>query len=133
VAVEAQHADGEVAAGGECSWAVALVRLGPVLVVGDVADVVDAVLDSPVAADETVELPGGSEAGGEAGEVVRGLGGDELVVEGGAFAGDAHDLCGVGEQAGRRRRGGGPAVIETAVAPVGGLVLRGKRTLRGGP
>jgi hypothetical protein len=86
-----------------------------------------------VAADETVELSGGRQAGREAGEVVRGLGGDELVVEGGAFAGDAHDLRGVGEQAGRGRRGGGPAVVETAVAPVGGLVLRGKKTLRGGP
>lgn len=52
---EAECADGEVAAGGEGAGAVAGPGLGAVFVVGDVADVVDAVLDAPVAADETVE------------------------------------------------------------------------------
>lgn len=70
---------------------------------------------------------------GEAGEVVGGLGGDELVVEGAAFAVDPDDLLGVGEQADRRGRGGGCSVIDAAVAAAGGCVFRGKRTLRGGP
>jgi hypothetical protein len=61
VAVEAEHADGEVPASGECSRAVAFVGLGPVLVVGDVADVVNAVVKSDrgaVSASRLTRFPG---------------------------------------------------------------------------
>ena len=130
---EAQGADREVAAGGEGAGAVACEGLGAVLVEGDIADVVDPVLDAPVPADETVEFRWACLVGGEAGEVERGLGGDELVVEVGAFAVDPDDLFGVGEQVWWRRRGGGGLVIDAAVTPARRCVLRGKRTLRGGP
>lgn len=133
VACEAECADGEVAAGGEGAWSIAGPGLGSVFVVGDVTDVVDAVLDAPVAADEPVEFRGAGLVGREAGEVVGGLGGDELVVERAALAVHAHDLLGVGEQPGRCGSGGGRAVIDAAVAAAGGRVLRGKKTLRGGP
>ena len=68
-----------------------------VFVEGDVSDVVDAVFDAPVAADEVVEVWGAGLVRGEAGDVERGLGGDEDVVEGAAFPVDPDDLCGVGE------------------------------------
>lgn len=104
-----------------------------VLVVGDVADVVGTVLDSPVVAYESVEIRGSGQVGGEVGEVERGLGGEEFVVEGGAFAGDADDLSCVGEQAVGCGRGRGGAVVESSVAAAGGGVFRGKRTLWGEP
>lgn len=107
--------------------------MGAVFVVGDVADVVDAVLDAPVASDELVEFGGSGLVGGEAGEVVGGLGGGGLVVEGGAFAVDPDDLFGVGEQALGCRGGGGGSVIDAAVAAARCCVFRGKMTLRGGP
>jgi hypothetical protein len=133
VACEAECADGEVAAGGEGAGAVAGEGLGSVFVPGDVADVVDAVLDAPVAADEVVHLGWAGLVGGEAGEVVGGFGGDRLVVEGAAFAVDPNDLGGVGEQAFGCWCGGGSTPVDAAVATVGRFVLRGKRTLRGGP
>jgi hypothetical protein len=133
VAGEAEGADGEVPAGGERAGSVACAGLGAVLVVGDVADVVDAVLDGPVAADEPVELCGVGLVGGEAGEEVGRLGRDQPVMQVAAFAVDADDLRGVVEQTvgcGRGRRG---AVVDATVASAGGFVFRGKRTLRGGP
>jgi len=105
VAGEAEDADSEVAAGREGAGAVAGERLGAVFVVGDVADVVDAVLDAPVTADELVEFRGASQLCGEAGEVVGGLGRADLVVEVAAFAVDPDDLLRVGEQAGWCGRG----------------------------
>jgi hypothetical protein len=133
VAGEAEGADGEVAAGGEGAGAVAGEGLGSVFVVGDVSDVVDPVLDAPVAAGEVVELWGAGLVRWDAGEVERGLGGDGDVVEGAAFPVDPDDLGGVGEQALGCGCGGRGPVIEAAVASVGGGVFRGKRTLRGGP
>jgi hypothetical protein len=93
---------------------------------------VDAVLDAPVAADEAVEFCGVCLLGGEAGEVVGGLGREEAVVEVAAFAVDPDDLLGVGEQAGRCGRGSGRSVIDAAVATVRRGVVRGKKTVRGG-
>jgi len=133
VACEAQCADREVAAGREGAGPVAGEGLGAVFVVGDVADVVDAVLDAPVASDERVELFWACLVSGEAGEVVGGLGRDRFVVERCPFAVDPHDLVGVREQAARRRRGRCCAVIDAAVTAAGRFVLRGKRTLLGGP
>jgi hypothetical protein len=104
-----------------------------VLVVGDVADVVSTVLDSPVVPYESVEIRGAGQVGREVSEVERGLGGEEFVVEGRAFAGDPDDLSCVKEQAFGCGRGRGGTVVESPVTAAGGGVFRGKRTLRGEP
>jgi hypothetical protein len=97
--------------------------------VGDVADVVESVLDFPLSAYEGGCLWCGRLLGCEVGDVPRGFGGDDLVVEGAPFPVGANDLFGVGKQAGRGWGGGGPAAVDAAVPPIAGFVLRGKKTL----
>jgi hypothetical protein len=68
--------------------------------VGDVADVVESVLDFPLSAYEGGCLWCGRLLGCEVGDVPRGFGGDDLVVEGAPFPVGANDLFGVGNRPG---------------------------------
>src|SRR5215212_6932468 len=76
----AQQADGEVTAGGEGVGDGAGAHLGAILLEGDVADVVEAVLDAPVSSSQSQERLGVGLLGRQAGDVVADLrlGGDDL-------------------------------------------------------
>lgn len=102
--------------------------LTAVLIVGDVADPVEAVFDTPVASDE-LEQPGGRglvrrEAGQAADDLVMELAGGEDF----APAFDLKDLAAVGEREVVVEVGAGPdsADLQPAVCVVGRLSLRGE-------
>jgi hypothetical protein len=94
----AEHADGEVAQGCHDLRRGPGAELGGVCCEGDVADVVQAVLDRPVAADEVGQPGGAGLRMGQAGDRVGGLG---LAAASGApvadLGGDPEDLGGVRE------------------------------------
>ena len=99
VARASEQADGEVAAGGEGLGDGAAAHLGAVFVEGDVAHVMELVLDPPVPAGQGQERLGVGLLGGQAGDVVANvdLGGDDLLAtDEQAMALDAADLAELG-------------------------------------
>lgn len=94
---------------------------GGVFVEGDVADVVNGVLDGPVAAEVGAELAGAGTVGGEAGDAPGDFFGGALAVEPAGVLDDAEDMCGVGEVgavAGGDRCGAHDALLGAAVPAV---------------
>jgi hypothetical protein len=108
--------------------------LGAVLVVGDVAYVVCAVFDAPVAADVGRDVGGIGLVGGQAGDAVDGLGGAVQAADDVPAALDAPGLVDTGEVEVRNVAGDGDgADLIAAVGAVKRCVVRGERTLRRGP
>jgi hypothetical protein len=104
--------------------------LGSVFVEGDVADVVGAVLYSPVAAVEGEDVGGVGLVGGEAGDAVDSFVAfaQGVAVQVRYLAGDRPGLVDAGEVQVRDRCGGGDrADLITAVAAVKRDVVRGEK------
>jgi hypothetical protein len=108
--------------------------LGAVLVVGDVAYVVGAVFDAPVAPDVGCDVGGVGLVGGQAGDAVDGLSGAVQAADDVPVALDAPGLVDAGEVEARDVGGDGDgADLVAAVGVVKRCVVRGERTLRRGP
>jgi hypothetical protein len=128
---EAEEADRDVSHGGHDLWGGAGPDLGSVFVEGDVADMVGAVLYSPVAAVEGQHVGGVGLAGGEAGDAVHGLVAcaQWVAVQVEHLAGDRPGLVNAGEVQVRDVCGADdrPGLV-TAVAAVKRDVVRGEKT-----
>jgi len=129
----AQQADGEVTAGGEGLGDSADPHLGTVLVEGDVAHVVEAVLDALVAAGQGEECLGVGSLGRQAGDVVAdvGLAGDDLA------ASDLEPMALDGRELAEVRPGrpvrAGAADVGVLLGVREGPSTRGAHAGRGGP
>jgi len=102
-----EETDGEVAAGGEGLGDGASPHLGAVLLEGDVAHMVETVLDAPVPPSQREECLGVSVLGAQAGDVVAevDIGGDDLLAtDDEAVALDAADLAEMGPRCPMRAR-----------------------------
>ena len=128
-AAEAEQADRDVAHGGHDLGGRAGPDLGAVFVEGDVADVVGAVLDPPVAADERGDVGGVGLAGGQAADPVGGFGPNRVAGQAEGFAVDPEGLGYGGEvEVGDVVGAGDGADLLPAVAAVNADVVRGGKT-----
>lgn len=103
--------------------------MGAVFVEGDVADVVGAVLDPPVAADERGDVGGVRLAGGQAADPVGGFGPNRVAGQAEGFAVNPEGLGYGGEvEVGEVVGAGDGADFLPAVAAVNADVVRGGKT-----
>ena len=132
---KAEEADGEVTQGGHDFGDRAHTGLGAILVVGDVAHPMEAILDGPVAAEQAEEIRGGGAIGGKTGDTVddfrpdfTGVGSDDL-------ARGAEDLGEAGpvQVAGERRAGLEGALLAPPMPLVGTAGGRSRQVTGGGP
>lgn len=127
---QAQEGDHEVSQARHHLRAMAFAHLASVFVEGDIAHVVQAVLDRPVASGERQQLLGRALVGGAAGQA-----GNDLALDLDGLAGaamlanpfDLEDLAAVGKRDVVVERGRGPdaANVDARMAFVGRLSLRG--------
>jgi len=99
-AIEATEADDQVAEGGEILGSVPGAGGRAILAEGDIADVVDGILDAPVTPAEGLDLSGIHLGGGAAGEEDFGLFGNAKGFEMMSGAVDHGSLDGVGKSGG---------------------------------
>lgn len=127
-AEQAQQGDGEVAQGRHDGGSAVGANSGAVLVEGDIAHVVGAVLDAPVAAAELEQAFGGGLFGGQVGDEEHGLGALFARFEVGDVSFETTDLGEVGEIEVLVEGGGGAeaAVLEATVAFIEGFAVQGE-------
>ncbi len=131
---EAKQADGEVSQRGDDLRTVLGSDLAAVLIKGDIADVVEAVFNSPMSAVQLKQAPGVGFFGTEAGDPVDGLLGSFLALQMKDLSADREDLADVWELKVVIQLGRGPNLsdFQPAVSLIDGLVLRGENRPSGG-
>lgn len=125
----AQEADGEIPEGGHDAGSISGSNLGAIFIKGDIPDIIQAILDRPVAAVELQEAAGEGFLRGEAGNPIDCLFASLTALHFGELSLDGEDL------ADRRklkvviqlRAGPDPANFQAAMPFIDGLVLRGEK------
>lgn len=124
-----QEADGEISEGSHDAGSISGSNLGAIFIKGDIPDIIQAILDRPVAPVELQEAAGQSFLRGEAGDPVDCLFASLTALHFGELSLDAEDLADV-----RKLKvviqlstGPDPANFQTAMTFIDGFVLRGEK------
>jgi len=124
-----EERDGQVSQGCHDLSAASFAYGRAVFIEGNIADIMEAVFDRPLAAAQTEESGGVSFLRGQAGEAIDGFGAVFLGDDFGGYPLDAEDLGGIGKGEIIRQFGAGPDVadFQSAVGFIGGGVVRGEK------